>query len=257
MIMQFTFFILLLWIFSFILLNDFSVKSKIYENKDNVLIIYPHPDDEALSCGGFIAKLAKKKTNITYLILTKGERGVKKNTINKDIKSIREKEAIKVKNILGISKIIHEDYGDGQLNKKREIITRKIESVINSIKPKLIITYDSSGLYGHPDHILVSEVTTKLVKEKFNHIKLWYSSIPKKLYSLANLPEHMAIYSSFKNNRKNPTLKIFIGYNVFKKIKAVYNYKSQRHAFRKAFPLPLPLAFFISLQLFEYFHEVK
>ena len=71
------------------------------------------------------------------------------------------------------------------------------------------------------------------------------------------LPTHMAKNQTFIKNRTTPTNKVFVGWGVIRKIKALYCHRSQLHGFKKAMPKVLPLWFFISLSIYEYFHEVK
>ena len=239
-----------LWFLIFLMFNDFFVVNKKKFEFENVLIVYPHPDDEVLSCSGLISKYSKK-SNFYMMILSKGEKGNKNSKRDTKLKEIRHIEAKKVSKNLGVKKLIHKDLGDGKLSKNSIEVEVEIKKQIKNIKPDLILTYDGSGLYGHPDHIVVSDIVTKIAKKK--GIKLWYSSIPKKLYNLANLPEHMAIYESFKDKRKEPTFKFFVGKTILKKIKSIYLYKSQRFAFRRAFVIPLPFWFYVSAMIFEYF----
>ena len=49
----------------------FVVNSKFLKNKNKILIIAAHPDDEILGCGGTIIKL-KKTNKIKTIFLTNG-----------------------------------------------------------------------------------------------------------------------------------------------------------------------------------------
>ncbi len=242
-------FIILLWLAGFFMINDFSIKTIDYEElrSKKILIIFPHPDDEVMSCGGFIHKLSKT-AEITLHILTKGEKGTPNGKTDLKLKEIRTKEAQEVSKILGINNLIIDDYGDGELKNKKPRVTKRISEIIKKIKPYLIITYDLSGLYGHEDHIAVSEIATKLAKTR-----LWYVSVPEKLYKFIKLPEHMAKDLKFRDRRKYPTLKAYAG---FRRIMALYAYKSQLSGFKKSFPM-LPLWFSASMRVYEYFYEVE
>ena len=43
-----------------------------FNNKDKILIIAAHPDDEVLGCGGIIDKAVKKNADIFILFLGEG-----------------------------------------------------------------------------------------------------------------------------------------------------------------------------------------
>ncbi len=242
----------LFWIFGFLFLNDFSVPTESIKKFKKILLIYPHPDDEVLTAGGVMAE----NKNATLLILTKGERGTSDAHLDLSLKQVRTNEEQKSSKILGVKKLIQMDLGDGQLGKQREIITKTIREVVKEEKPDLIITYDLSGFYGHPDHMVVSEVITELVKKEFQNTELWYPTVPKRVYGLLKIPEEMAKDKNFKNKRTYPTLKVFVGLNVIKKIQAVAAHKSQSLPFQPGLPIPIPTWFFHSMTVFEYFYKV-
>ena len=194
---------------------------------------------------------------MTLVILTKGERGTPNTTLDGSLKDIRTKEAQEVAAILGISRSIQEDFGDGDLHDKKQELTTFIDMTIEEEKPDLLITYDLAGFYGHADHITCSEVITELKKTRFQEIPLWYVTLPKRLLARVEQPEDMAIDPHFQEKRAFPTHKIFIGVSVFPKIKSWYTYKSQRASFRKGIMKFLPIWFFLSMVLFEYFAEAS
>ena len=47
-------------------------KVKVKKNKNSVLVIGAHPDDEVLGCGGTIAKLVGKGTVVNVLYISNG-----------------------------------------------------------------------------------------------------------------------------------------------------------------------------------------
>jgi LmbE family N-acetylglucosaminyl deacetylase len=191
------------------------------------------------------------------VILTRGEKGPSHATLNTNLKDIRTREAQAVSAILGISRLIQEDFGDAELSYKKQELTTFIATIIESEKPDLLITYDPSGLYGHPDHIACSEIITALKKNRFQEIPLWYVTFPKRVLARVRPPEDMGINPQFKEKRAFPTHKIFIGTSVFPKIKAWYTYKSQLASLKNGTTKLIPLWFFLSMLLFEYFAEVS
>src|SRR5262245_39086441 len=66
----------LFWITGFLLVTDFAVPPKKSVIFRRVLVIFPHADDEAVSCAGFLHRLSRTGSDITWLLLTKGERGI-------------------------------------------------------------------------------------------------------------------------------------------------------------------------------------
>ena len=249
-----------LWITGFLLVTDFAVPLRKKKRLQRVLVIFPHADDEAISCGGFLRRISRSGCNVTLLILTKGERGIPQERRYGDFKEIRVKEAQKVAAILGIPRLIQEDFGDGRLSEQRQELTMFIAALIEQEQPDLLITYDLAGFYGHADHIMCSEIITELKRTRFPELPLWYVTFPKRILTKIKLPEDLAIDPQFQEKQAVPTHKIFIGASVFPKIKSWYTYKSQRTALTNGISRFAPvwfLWFFLSMVLFEYFAEVR
>ncbi len=222
------------------------------------MVVYPHPDDETLASGGLLKNFADLRAEISLIVLTKGEKGNDDAHLDTSLKSIREEELAHATKHLGIIKTILEDFGDGELSKKRRELTEYLEKKVVELQPDCIVTYDLAGLYGHEDHIVTSEILTNLVKNKFTTISLLYASLPKRVLSLIKLPEHMAKDTAYANKRVFPNMRIWIGSNIFYRILALYSYKTQLYSFRKSFPTAwIPLWFYYSMQLYEYYHIVK
>jgi bacillithiol biosynthesis deacetylase BshB1 len=111
-----------------------------------------HPDDAELCCGGTIAALIKAGYKTGIADLTRGELGTRGSV------KLREKEAEKASNVLGISKRINLGIPDGNIQ-NTPLNRLKIIKVIRKYRPQIIFfphSYDR-----HPDHynthILVKE----------------------------------------------------------------------------------------------------
>jgi LmbE family N-acetylglucosaminyl deacetylase len=64
--------------------------------------------------------------------------------------------------MLGVQHIHCFDYGDGKLQDlPLAQLTEPIVRLIREFQPEVVFTFDESGAYGHPDHIAISEATTK------------------------------------------------------------------------------------------------
>lgn len=82
--------------------------------------------------------------------------------------------------LLQINPPVFGDFPDNALDAHRDEVGRYVSKQIGSYKPDLVITYDESGSYGHPDHIVVSQIVTSLLKSRFPSVHLWYTSMPEK-----------------------------------------------------------------------------
>lgn len=68
----------------------------------NVLVIAPHPDDEAIGCGGSICLHAARGDRVTAVFLTSGELGLK-HLPCAEARRVREQEAEAAAEILGLA----------------------------------------------------------------------------------------------------------------------------------------------------------
>src|SRR5260221_8807864 len=106
-------------------------------------------------------------------------------------------------------------------------------------------------MYGHEDHIVCTEIITKLVKAKHAGAHLWYVAFTQTLARNLHLPTHMAKDPRFMARRARPNAKFFVGLGTLAKIRAVYGHRTQRQSFRSMMPWHLPIWFVYSLQVFE------
>jgi len=238
------------------LVTDLSVPLRNARQFKHILVIFPHADDEAVTCAGTLHHLAVGGNVVTLVLLTQGERGTEDAILDVSLKDIRTREAQEVATTLGISRLIQEDFGDGALQEKKQELTTFIAMLIEQEKPDLLITYDLAGFYGHADHITCSEIITELKKTRFQEIPLWYVTFPKRVLARVKLPEDMILTPHMQEKRAFPTHKIFIGVSVFPKIKTWYMYKSQRASLMKGIKKFL-LWLYLSMVLFEYFAEAS
>lgn len=250
-----------LWIYGFNAANDLSVSSKTvpdFKDIHKVLVIFPHPDDEANSLGGTITQFNKHNIKVDWVIMTRGEKGNDDAHYDEKLKVIRTKEAEKVAKILNAHLTIF-DYPDNGMEDLADKLIVDVRQIISDDQPDLVVTYDQSGGYGHPDHIILSKVVTKLLESDFPKMHLWYTSTPEKLFKQLKLPEQMAKDANFKSNRKAPSIKIWVGLTgVIHKTQAIYAYQSQFASFVKSVPIKqIPLWFYESLTPYEYFYIVK
>jgi len=250
-----------LWVYGFIQANDFSVPTKSFGDfkPNNILVIFPHPDDEAQSLSGTITQFVKNKAVVNWIVLTRGERGTSDAHVEENIGQIRTKESENVAKVLNINAPVFGDFPDSGMVDHKDELSTYLKQQISKYKPDLIITYDESGGYGHPDHIIVSQVVTSLLKTDFPDVHLWYTSTPEKLFKQLSLPTQMAKDQEYLKSRKSPSFKVWVGMSgIMSKIQAVYAYKSQFDSFVKGVPIKqIPLWFYVSLTPYEYFYEVK
>jgi LmbE family N-acetylglucosaminyl deacetylase len=111
------------------------------------VVISPHPDDETLGCGGLIARLRSKGTDVTVLAVTDGE-----NAYGDDagLGQIREQEQTDALGRLGVApqQIIRYRFPDSCLKGYERRLVEDLQSVI-SANAHIIAPWKSDF---HPDH---------------------------------------------------------------------------------------------------------
>ncbi|UAC47981.1 bacillithiol biosynthesis deacetylase BshB2 [Bacillus aquiflavi] len=126
------------------------------EKERHVLVVFPHPDDEAFGVSGTIALHVKNGTPITYACLTLGEMG--RNMGNppfanrETLPEIRKKELQDVACILGIEDLRLRGFRDKTIEFEEENkLINLVLSMIKELNPSLIISF-YPGYSVHPDH---------------------------------------------------------------------------------------------------------
>lgn len=120
-----------------------------------VLVLAPHPDDETFGCGGTLRKISGR-TKIVFL--TDGAKGADP--------VVREEEAKKAAQILGIRDLEFLRYPDGELRDDQKKI-KKIKKAVDHFRPKKIFVPVFTDV--HPDHQATAKILRKvLLKSKFN-----------------------------------------------------------------------------------------
>ncbi|PAJ72197.1 hypothetical protein CJF42_22515 [Pseudoalteromonas sp. NBT06-2] len=110
-----------------------------------IAIIVAHPDDEALGCGGTIAKHTVNGDTVNLLTLADGV-GSRLNSNNSDLK-LRNSALIKSSQVLGISHVESADFPDNQFDSVPLLtITQAIESFLQRFPAERIYTHFANDL---------------------------------------------------------------------------------------------------------------
>jgi len=143
---------------------------------DRVLVFMPHPDDEAVFCSGLIKKLTKSGVAVKIVTMTRGERSTLRYGLKpeEDLAAARDKELLKSFKVLGVIEFDALTLPDGGLKHKEKEMAKIIKEQVEDFKPTVLVTLEPDGIYGHPDHIALSEAVTAVVKKP---IRLLYATV--------------------------------------------------------------------------------
>ncbi len=139
-----------------------------------LLLVHAHPDDEAMATGGVMARCIAEGRRVDLVTCTGGEEGeIHDPTLDVEeatprLAAIRADELACSLDALGDGAIGFHPLGyrdSGMMgtpsNERDDVFwnadldeaTRRVVAIVRSVRPAVMISYDSNGNYGHPDHI--------------------------------------------------------------------------------------------------------
>ncbi len=136
---------------------------------DQVLVVLAHPDDPEFFCGGTIARWATSGRDITYCLLTRGDKGSDDDSLStQELAEIREVEQRAAAKTLGVREVMFLEELDGYVLPTLDL-RRDIVRVIRQVKPQVVITCDPTNFFpsntyiNHADHRAAGQATLDAV----------------------------------------------------------------------------------------------
>ena len=133
-----------------------------------VMVVGAHPDDPEFLAGGTVARLAKEGREITYVIVTNGNKGSgDRGMTSEQLGPIRAEEQRRAARVLGVERVEFLGYEDGAVEDTRPL-RRDITRQIRRWRPGLIITQHPGRIYTnfygwHRDHRITAGVVLDCV----------------------------------------------------------------------------------------------
>jgi len=140
-----------------------------------LLIILAHPDDESFGIGSTIARYADEGVSVHYACATRGEGGEVAPELlagHESAGALRTAEltcAAYALDLAAVHLLNYRDSGmigspdnehpDAFMRAPVPQVARQLVGLIRTIRPQVIITFNSYGGYGHPDHIQAHHAT--------------------------------------------------------------------------------------------------
>ncbi|MGG1675809.1 bacillithiol biosynthesis deacetylase BshB2 [Neobacillus sp. NRS-1170] len=139
------------------------------EKERQVLVVFPHPDDEAFGVSGTIATHVQNGTPVTYACLTLGEMGRNMGnppfTNRENLPKIRKKELQEAARVLGIQDLRMLGFRDKTIEfEDEDKLTNTMSELIKELNPSLIITF-YPGYSVHPDHDATGAAVVRAVEK--------------------------------------------------------------------------------------------
>jgi len=134
----------------------------------HVLVVFPHPDDEAFGVSGTISSYRDMGVPVTYACLTLGEMG--RNLGNppfanrETLPQIRKEELQKACEAMGLDDLRMMGFRDKTVEfEDDEKMVKLIADLIEETNPSLIISF-YPGLAVHPDHDATARAVVRAVR---------------------------------------------------------------------------------------------
>jgi LmbE family N-acetylglucosaminyl deacetylase len=128
------------------------------------MVVVAHPDDAEFFCAGTVAKWAKQGCEVTYVVITKGDKGSDDPTMTSEkLTAIREAEQRDAGAVLGVKNFEFMGYPDGYLQHTLDL-RRDVTRLIRKYRPHVLMTFDPQSRYfgdsyvNHPDHRVAGDV---------------------------------------------------------------------------------------------------
>jgi N-acetyl-1-D-myo-inositol-2-amino-2-deoxy-alpha-D-glucopyranoside deacetylase len=171
-----------------------------------ILLVHAHPDDETINNGATMAMYADRGAQVTLVTCTRGEEGEVlvpslshlASSEKDQLGTHREVELANAMKALGITdyrflgapSINFRDSGmmGTEPNNRPDVFwqadvdeaAKILVSIIDEVKPHILITYDEIGGYGHPDHIQAHRVAMRASELSTWKIqKIYWNTMPK------------------------------------------------------------------------------
>ena len=118
-----------------------------------ILVVLAHPDDPEFFCGASVARWTAAGHQVTYLLLTCGDKGTKDLALaGEEVCGLRQAEQKAAAKVLGVENVRFLGYPDGYLQPDLNL-RRDVTRVIRQERPDILVTCDPTTFYFGDSHI--------------------------------------------------------------------------------------------------------
>jgi LmbE family N-acetylglucosaminyl deacetylase len=135
--------------------------------KPSMMGIWAHPDDEAFSQAGTMARATSSGHPVAIVCATRGEEGEISDpelATPENLGVVREQELLRACAAIGVTDVSFLNYRDGHVQEAdTEEAIGRIVYHIRRFRPDVVVTFASNGGYGHYDHMAVHRLALAAV----------------------------------------------------------------------------------------------
>jgi LmbE family N-acetylglucosaminyl deacetylase len=159
----------------------------------SLIAVHAHPDDETITMGGTLARYSAAGVRTVVVTCTRGDLGevLDPALVGQDVADVRSRELRSACRTLGVSRVFELGYGDsgmaGDASNYRDgafwaadlsSAAARLVDVFVEERPSVVVTYDATGGYGHPDHVKAHDVTVAAFKMGMVPARLYFVRFP-------------------------------------------------------------------------------
>ncbi len=190
------------------------------ERGGTLLLVHAHPDDEAITTGGVMAKAHDEGRRVVLVTATRGERGEIHNmdeaSTRPRLAEVRTEELRQAAAILGVDRQVFLGYVDSGMagtegNQDPASFHQAalleaaglLAGVLREERPDVVVTYGADGIYGHPDHVKAHQVTVAALDllrdtEGWEPAKAYFAAVPQSfLKRMAQMAKEAGLEAEF------------------------------------------------------------
>lgn len=141
-----------------------------------LLVALAHPDDETFGSGGLMARAVDEGHRVVIVCATRGEAGEIADpalATPATLGAVRERELRDAARALGVTDVRflgfrdsgmagtpENGHGDALMNAPADEVVGRLVREIRDVRPDVLVTFEPGGIYGHPDHMAISQHAT-------------------------------------------------------------------------------------------------
>ncbi len=169
-----------------------------------LVAVHAHPDDEAFFGAGATAHYAALGYRVVLVTCTNGRlgfdldgrEGVEVGHDHLETRAVRAAELQRAAALLGVTRVVTLGFEDSGMrdwptiddpgafvNADVEAVSGTLAALFDEVGASVVVTYDESGFYGHPDHVRAHGLTRRAVERSRTVQRLYYPVVPAGILS--------------------------------------------------------------------------
>ncbi len=167
-----------------------------------LVCVHAHPDDESLFTAGISTHYCELGYRVVLVTCTNGQLGIdSEQRPGSDpqhdpalTRSVRAAELQSAASLIGYGRVVTLGFDDSGMkgwpqnksprafiNVDIDATARTLATMLDEVGATVVVTYDETGFYGHPDHIMANRVTRRSLDFASTPARLYYPVVPSRV----------------------------------------------------------------------------